>query len=151
MKIMMVIRKCLLGWLIWTILSSFSYLEASFCLVDFAVSTTSSQQMLLMWDTANEIQIIGFHLWRKERNFGKYEKINQQLIETKGAIGHYADYYFIDETALPGLVYLYQLEAVDRLGISDFYGPYEGTVSLNKGQEADDTSSGGCFLEAVKQ
>lgn len=90
-----------------------------------------------MWETASEIDNLGFNLYRTTKLDGEKVKINPELIPSNvypGAlIG--ASYSFIDTGAdlnqgkfLPNRTYYYWLETLDIFGSSELYGPIAGTA-----------------------
>ncbi|MBI4670997.1 MAG: Ig-like domain-containing protein [Chloroflexi bacterium] len=70
----------------------------------------------LRWETANELQVNGFHVWRKAGK-GAWEKINRQLIPATnvGTIMG-AKYKFTDKSVKQGKTYAYKLEVVGANG-----------------------------------
>jgi len=85
----------------------------------------------IVWQTAFERDHQGFHLERRELRAGEdggtahgessadhFTRINRELIRGDGRRG--TAYEYVDRTALPGHTYQYRLEAIDRLGESQF-------------------------------
>jgi hypothetical protein len=85
----------------------------------------------LVWETATEIDILGFNLYRAEALNATPTRLNQDLIETQtpGAAAG-ATYRFLDASVLPTTDYRYWLEVVDVFGGSDLYGPVAATQSF---------------------
>lgn len=76
------------------------------------------------WDTASELDTLGFHLYRAESADGPRTRLNDSLIPAQSpgsATG--AAYQFVDASVVRGLIYYYWLEAVDRSGASQSNGP----------------------------
>lgn len=95
------------------------------------VSFTATAQngvIVLAWETASEIDILGFHLYRSESGKpGTYVQLNEGLIPSQAPgspVG--AHYEWVDDSAVPGQSYLYLLEAVDIYGQVTQYGPVPG-------------------------
>ncbi|RPI54593.1 MAG: DUF2341 domain-containing protein, partial [Chloroflexi bacterium] len=87
--------------------------------------------ILLEWETATEIDNLGFNLYRSDGPAGLYVRLNETLIPSKSpgsVLG--AVYTWLDGEVEPGIVYNYRLEDVDLYGhttfhvaISDVVGP----------------------------
>ncbi len=81
----------------------------------------------LEWETASEIDNLGFHLHRSDAPQGDYLRLNEVLIPSQAPgspLG--ATYAWLDQDVQPGVVYFYKLEAVDLYGQSTEYGPVQG-------------------------
>jgi len=91
-------------------------------------ATGGDGQVLLEWETASEINNIGFNLWRSTSETGNYGQINDWLIPSKAlgsVVGAY--YSYVDSDVINGTTYYYKLENVDAGGSSEFYGPITAT------------------------
>ncbi len=80
--------------------------------------------VLLTWETASEIDNLGFNIYRAEAQVGELIKINPNLIPAKSlgsSMG--AAYSFLDESAAPGATYYYWLQDLDMSGGSAKHGP----------------------------
>lgn len=76
------------------------------------------------WETASELDSLGFNVYRAESVDGPRTRLNADLIASQNPgspVG--ATYQFVDETASPGVTYYYWLEAMDIHGGSLFHGP----------------------------
>jgi len=76
------------------------------------------------WETAQELDNLGFNLYRGESEAGPWVKLNAELIPTQvpGAVSG-AVYEWLDAGVTPGTAYFYRLEDVDIYGLSTFHGP----------------------------
>ena len=80
--------------------------------------------VLLTWETASEVDNVGFNVYRAETQAGQLVKLNAYLIASQNpgsAVG--AAYSFLDEPAAPGATYYYWLEDVDASGAATRHGP----------------------------
>jgi cellulose synthase/poly-beta-1,6-N-acetylglucosamine synthase-like glycosyltransferase len=67
------------------------------------------RKVILKWETASESNAIGFNLYRLEAKGGKAVKLNDKLIQAKGAG---VSYTFIDSDVRIRKTYYYKLESV---------------------------------------
>jgi hypothetical protein len=81
--------------------------------------------MLVRWRTAQEIDNLGFNLYRASAPAGPYVRLNEALIPARnpGAILG-ASYTWLDGTAQRDAAY-YKLEDVDAVGGRTFHGPVQ--------------------------
>jgi hypothetical protein len=93
-------------------------------------ATAEGGAILLEWETASELDTLGFHLYRSEAPAGERLRLNEVLIPGDGAgspVG--ARYEFEDRTATPGVPYDYWLEEVDLYGRAGLHGPAAATLA----------------------
>jgi hypothetical protein len=93
-------------------------------------ATPQDNAVLLRWETASEIDALGFNLYRSEAPGGTYTCLNATLIPAQvpgtpsGAV-----YTWLDWQVEPHAVYYYRLESLDTHGQRMFYGPLEATTA----------------------
>ncbi len=75
-----------------------------------------SGRIRLVWETGNELNTYGFHLYRSEDAQGPYIRIDPQLIPASGDATGGGKYYFDDSDIVPGRTYFYQLEEAEADG-----------------------------------
>jgi len=80
--------------------------------------------VLLTWTTAEESAFAGFHVLRSRWEDYGYERATSRLIEPPGP------YSFLDEDAEPGIRLYYRLEAWDRSGRSERFGPVAAEAAV---------------------
>jgi len=92
-------------------------------LTDFS-AVWDGEAVTVSWETAQELDNLGFNLYRGESAAGPWVKLNAGLIPTQnpGAVFG-ATYTWLDEGVTPGATYFYRLEDVDIHGASTFHGP----------------------------
>ena len=84
--------------------------------------------ILVDWETANEVDLIGFNLYRSESISGVLVKRNQALIPAKTPGETSGNHYqFIDQPVEAGTTYYYWLEVVTSWG-SNMSGPAIATT-----------------------
>ena len=82
--------------------------------------------VLLEWQTANEMDLIGFYLYRAESEAGTLEQLNTDLIISQwpgSPTG--GSYTFQDRSTFPGTTYYYWIEVIEIGGILGRYGPVQ--------------------------
>jgi predicted extracellular nuclease len=85
--------------------------------------------VLVEWETAMEIDNLGFHLYRSELPDGPYARLNETLIPSQepGAVFG-AVYSWQDSDVQSGITYYYKLEDVEVGGTSTLHGPVSAVV-----------------------
>jgi hypothetical protein len=88
--------------------------------------------ILVGWETASELDNVGFNIYRGEHADGPKFKINEELIPTLVPPGSPfgAVYKYRDTTAQPGVIYYYWLEDLDISGKTNLHGPEKAKVFL---------------------
>lgn len=100
-------------------------------LLDFS-ATARKNAILLSWETASELNTLGFNLYRSKSPDGKRKLLNSELILTLDGPGGVsgATYSYKDRTARPGIAYYYWLEEVDVYGHSELFGPEKAKIKI---------------------
>ncbi len=78
----------------------------------------------LDWETANEVDLVGFNLYRSEASVGEKIKLNSDLIQAQNSGQMIGAIYQFDDMVIPGQHYYYWLELVMKDG-TDLFGPLE--------------------------
>lgn len=83
------------------------------------------------WETATEVDILGFNIWRGESDATPTTQLNSELIlsESPGG-GQGATYEWLDANASHTQPYFYWIESVDTVGHSQRYGPVAVQVPM---------------------
>jgi hypothetical protein len=79
------------------------------------------------WETATELDNLGFHLYRGLSMDGPWERLTQTLIPGLGSSPEGKRYSFLDGGLRNGATYYYRLEDVDRRGQVTSHGPVSAT------------------------
>jgi len=74
-------------------------------------------RVVLTWETASEIDNLGFNVMRSTDASGKFVKINPTMIPGAGTTAQPSFYTYTDENVQNGVTYLYYLVAVDFSGV----------------------------------
>lgn len=78
----------------------------------------------LRWETTNETDHMGFHVYRSDVNGDHFIQLSSKLvrnINTSGSLG--GSYRFVDFSADNDVTYFYYIQDVDLLGITKMWGP----------------------------
>ena len=82
------------------------------------------------WETASELDSLGFNLYRATSATGPRTRLNASLIYSQAPGSPLGQaYQFVDSAVRPGVTYYYWLEAVDTAGGSAINGPVSATVA----------------------
>jgi hypothetical protein len=91
-------------------------------LVDFT-ATGDGDAVRVEWETAQEINNLGFNLYRSTQKNGSYQKLNPSLIPGQLYSVTGKRYTYIDSNVTKGHIYYYKLEDIDASGKHSWYGP----------------------------
>ena len=80
----------------------------------------------LNWQTASEVDNLGFKVLRSASAQGPFEIITETMIPTAAG----GCYSWVDDTVQPGLTYYYKLRDMDRNGKSNDHGPVSIVIAL---------------------
>lgn len=83
----------------------------------------ANPRIVIEWQTATEIDTIGFNLYRAEDAQGPYLKINETLIPSSNDPLKGGSYQYVDARVVPKRVYFYQLEDLDTQGKATQHDP----------------------------
>jgi hypothetical protein len=89
------------------------------------------EHIVVNWDTAGGLDILGFHIYRATSPDGRRERLTAGLL-TSHAPGSASDghYQYVDETTRAGATYYYWLEELDVNGATQLYGPVSARENL---------------------
>jgi hypothetical protein len=94
-------------------------------------ATPQAGGILIAWETAMEIDTVGFNLYRAQSPDGPYVKLNDTLIPSQSPGSVFgATYAWLDEGVQDGITYYYKLEDVEVSGQSTFHGPVSATAQI---------------------
>lgn len=92
-------------------------------------ATGASDQVFVIWETATEIGISGFYIWRNTSESGDYVRVSD-LVEPQGDQFGGGNYTWVDEDVVNGVTYWYKLEVVES--VSQFFGPVSATAGVQQ-------------------
>lgn len=73
-------------------------------------------KVIIQWTTESEIENAGFNLYHSESEDSVYQKINGELIPTRGSAMQGASYEYVDTEVRKGKPCYYKLEDIDLHG-----------------------------------
>ena len=86
-----------------------------------------NQQVILEWETASEVDMLGFYVRRSSQQSSGFTRISD-FIFTQGSSVSGLVYQYVDSNLTNGQTFYYELEAVDNNYESEFFGPVLVTV-----------------------
>ncbi|OQA15858.1 MAG: hypothetical protein BWY63_02842 [Chloroflexi bacterium ADurb.Bin360] len=91
-------------------------------------ATPAGDGVQVTWETAQELEHLGFNLYRGSSSTGPWVRLNAELLpaQNPGATSG-GTYTWLDTGATPGAPSFYRLEDVDIHGVSTFHGPVAAT------------------------
>ena len=95
-------------------------IESSVTLVSFEAEVVQAG-VRVSWETASEVNNLGFYVWRSDAEDGIYERMSELIWAEGDLVG--ANYDWVDEGVEPDAVFYYELEDVSSSGGSTFWGP----------------------------
>jgi hypothetical protein len=108
------------------------------CAVSLAIlgiSKINRAQVIIEWETASEIETVGFNIYRKASTGVELTRINEELIPSSPDPWAGGEYSFVDTDLSPGVTYSYYLEDVSESGTVTMNGPIE--VIASRGGRAE--------------
>lgn len=95
-------------------------------LVSFTSSVTPYEGVVLEWETASEVNNLGFHVLRSVKEDGDYVKITESMIEpSRNGL-----YSFNDNKVVAGRTYYYKIEDISKDGTRTQHGPVEAKAPV---------------------
>ena len=98
-------------------------------LASFGVEV-QEEALLVTWETASELDNVGFNLYRSQKPEGPYTKLNATLIPVQNPGSTFgAAYTWLDTDVEPGVSYYYKLEDIDVNGAATLNGPVSALIA----------------------
>ncbi len=98
--------------------------------------------VVLSWETASELDNLGFHLYRAESPEGPYERITSAASPGLGSSPAGARYRYVDSAVTNGKTYFYRLEDIETTGKTELHGPVSATPAPEAGGPPPPLTSG---------
>jgi len=111
------------------------------------------------WETASELNNLGFHIYRSDSAEGPYESITRSAIPGLGSSPVGARYRYLDSGLTNGKTYFYRLEDIETTGKTERHGPVSATPAAGESDRISSPSSGsitygdspGSFLQVLNR
>ena len=107
--------------------------------------------MLLEWETASELNNLGFHLYRATSAEGPYQRITSGAIPGLGSSPEGARYSYKDSGLENGKTYYYKLEDIETTGKTELHGPVSATPGAGATEEEASGAEGGAEPEELPE
>lgn len=107
----------------------YSVAKAAVTLVYFR-AIAGNGEVVLLWETATELDNAGFYVNRSTLENGTYQRIHQTIIAPRGDGLTGAVYEFADTNVINGNTYWYRLESLDFGQQSQFYDPVSAVPGI---------------------
>jgi hypothetical protein len=91
------------------------------------IASGYDREVLVEWQTASELNNLGFHLYRAASEEGPYERITASPIPGLGSSLEGAKYAYRDSGLINGVTYYYKLENIETTGATELHGPVSAT------------------------
>lgn len=82
----------------------------------------ADEHVVLNWITESEVNSVGFNIYRSISKEGPFEKVNLDIILSKGNSSTRETYQYVDSHGNAENGYWYKLAEVDQNGVETFYG-----------------------------
>jgi len=87
-------------------------------------ATPQAGGILIAWETAIEIDTMGFNVYRVQSPENDWTRLNDTLIPSASPGSVWGgDYSYVDSDVIPGTTYYYKLEELEVGGGHNWYGP----------------------------
>lgn len=90
-----------------------------------SITTFQEAEINIEWETASEVDTVGFNILRGETLQGDFTQINDQLIPASTDPLSVNAYSYTDTNVKAGEIYYYFLEDMETSGITNRHGPLE--------------------------
>jgi alpha-tubulin suppressor-like RCC1 family protein len=115
------------------------------------VAVPSNGAVELSWETASELDNLGFHLYRSTTERDHYERITTRAIPGLGSSPVGAKYSYRDEGLTNGVTYYYKLEDIETTGKTTLHGPVWATPRAGNSSTDDEDHDGSDDGEASRR
>jgi hypothetical protein len=94
-------------------------------------ATARPDDILIQWETASEVNNLGFNLWRATTPEAPVEQLNGEMIPAQSPGGNQGHAYeWVDAHMVSGTTYYYWLEDIDFYGVRTFHGPVSAAYGI---------------------
>jgi hypothetical protein len=91
--------------------------------IAYALIAWDQADVIIEWETASELDTVGFNLLRSESPAGPFIQVNTDLIPAASDTLTGSQYTYKDTDIQAGIIYFYMLEEIELTGQSNQHGP----------------------------
>ncbi len=114
---------------------------ANVTLTSFMADSLPGQpEIYIVWDTATEIDTVGFFIQRSDSATGPFTQV-KDFIPSEGDDVTGAEYSEVDDTTVLNEIYYYRLEVVNTDQTSDYHGPIRAVAGVPATEVPDVTDT----------
>ncbi|NQT23905.1 T9SS type A sorting domain-containing protein [candidate division KSB1 bacterium] len=117
-------QKAYAAWWLWVLIAERD-ISLSVQMSDLYAVSEMEKGITLHWQTASEVDCIGFHVWRSELGVDRFECLTECAIPSCGNSSCGAEYCYTDSDIVPNKNYEYKIEALYMDGEIEKFGPVQ--------------------------
>ena len=99
------------------------------------IAVRDGDRVVVEWETASELDSLGFHLYRSTSAEGPFERLTAQPVPGLGTSSVGASYRYVDEGVATAKTYYYELEDLETTGGTERHGP----IAVTLGDASDES------------
>ncbi len=127
-------QKAYAAWWLWALIAERD-ISLSVQMTNFYAVVETGKGIVLHWQTASEVDCIGFHIWRSEIGSDGFRCLTNSMILGQGNSSCGSEYSYLDLDVLPNQDYEYKVEVLYADGEIKEFGPIQvKSIGIQPGQ-----------------